>query len=482
MNRIGLSLTGLAALVAACAPVSAPEPFGACPSPAQVAWHRQELLMFYHFGQATFSGWDGENATCNGIPWSEALLLEHYAPETLDVDQWVKVAAENDFREVILTTKHHDGFCLWDNPESTCDVASARNTTDVVQAVRDACNRYGVNLGLYLSPWDRTIEAAGLDLDTYEAMYKRSITDLMTRYAPVVEFWIDGNHSADFNWPDIHKTVLDVNPDCLIFSDAGPGCRWVGNERGVAGETNWNTLDIRDRSIYPGHAPGDFRTYLGQGDLGTADWIPAECDFSLQEIGDPDGWFFDATEHRKTPEELLQIYYTSVGRGGVFLMNVPPSPAGILDPVDVASIEGFTALRHRIFDNNLALGADVKASARRGRGFEPSRLLDGNYDSYWAAPDGVNQVELELTLKGEKTFNLVQLQEYIPLGQRISGFRIQVRENGSWEPWTEGTTVGHKRIVKGRSVTADAVRISLDALSCPTLNGLGLYLDPVSNE
>ena len=483
MNRTGVFLALTAVLAAAsCAPVRPPEPFGAVPTPAQVAWQRQELLMFYHFGQATFSHWDGENPNCNGRSWSEALLLENYAPDNLDVDQWVRVAAENGFREVILTTKHHDGFCLWDNPESRCDVASARNTTYVVQAVRDACNRYGLNLGLYLSPWDRTIEAAGLDLDTYEAMYKRSITDLMTRYAPVVEFWIDGNHSSAFHWPDIHKTVLDVNPDCLIFSDAGPGCRWVGNERGVAGETNWNTLDIRGRNIGPGRAPGDYQTYLAQGDLGAADWIPAECDFSIQEIGDPDGWFYDATDRRKTPEELLQIYYTSVGRGSVFLMNVPPSPEGILAPEDVAAIEGFTALRHSIFDHDLADGAAVKASAVRGRGYEAARLVDGNYDSYYAAPDGVKEVTLDVLLNGMKTFNLVQLQEYIPLGQRVCGFRIEVRENGSWKAWGQGTTVGHKRIVKGRAVTADALRIQVEALACPALNGLGLYLDSVNYE
>ena len=464
-------------LLIACSPVSAPAPYGACPSKAQIEWQKREMIMFYHFGQATFSGWDGENPTCNGKPWSAKLLLENYTPSTLDPSQWVRVAAENGFKEVILTAKHHDGFCLWDNPESTADISNplCKNQLDVVQAVRDACNQYGVALGLYLSPWDRTIEEAGLGIDVYEPMYKRSLKDLMRRYAPVVEFWIDGNHAASFDWPSVHQAILEENPDCIVFSDAGPGCRWVGNEAGKAGETNWCTLDATGRGLTPGHAPGDYRTYLSEGDKGAAQWLPAECDFSIQDIGDPDGWFYDPSDHVKTAAELLEIYYTSVGRGGVFLMNVPPSRDGVIAPAEIAAIEEFTALREKIFGTNLAEGARVKASALRGKGFEPARLLDGDYDSYYAAPDGVTEVELEVTLDGEKSFNLLQLQEYIPLGQRVENFSVQVRENGAWHPWAEGTTIGYKRILKGAPVKADALRLQLHALSSPVLNSLSLY-------
>ena len=425
--------SALVLALCACSQVTPPAPYGACPTSAQVAWHRQELLMFYHFGQATFSGFDGENGTCNGTPWSEELLLKNYAAHNLDVDQWVRVAAQNGFKEVILTAKHHDGFCLWDNPESTADIANEAcvNHLDVVGAVRAACNKYGVNLGIYLSPWDRTIEVAGLDIATYEQKYKHAVNDLMTRYAPVVEFWFDGNHAGAFDWPSVNRAVLDVNPDCLIFSAGGPGCRRVGTE----------------------------------------------CDFSIQNIGDPDGWFYDPTDRVKTPEELLAIYYTSVGRGGVFLMNVPPSPEGVIGPAEVASIEGFTALREKVFGTNLAQGASVQASAERGKGYEAGLILDPDYDRYFAAPDGVQEVDLEVFLNGEKTFNRVMLQEYIPLGQRVESFKVEVHENGEWTAWEEGTTVGHKRILLGRSVTADAVRIHLKAQACPVINGFGLYND-----
>ena len=185
----------------------APAAYGAVPTEGQLAWQRQELLMFYHYGQATFSGWDGENPNCNGQPWSESLLLRNYKPTVIDADQWVKTAKDNGFGEIIITAKHHDGFCLWDNPESTTDVANAgcSNHTDVLQALRDACNKYGVNMGIYLSPWDRMIEVSGKSTAEYEKMYKNALKDLMTKYAPVVEMWFDGNHAGNFDWASVNQ-------------------------------------------------------------------------------------------------------------------------------------------------------------------------------------------------------------------------------------------------------------------------------------
>ena len=238
-----------------------PAAFGAVPTAGQLAWQRRELLMFYHYGQATFSGYDGENeASRIGIgQWTEDLLLKNYKPTVINTDQWVKVAADNGFQEIIITAKHHDGFCLWDNPESTTDVANAgcSNHTDVLQGLREACNKYGVAMGIYLSPWDRMIETAGLSLSVYETKYKNALKDLMTRYAPVVEMWFDGNHAGGFNWPSVNKVVFDANPECVIFSNGGPGCRWVGNENGDARETNWATLDIAGRGLSPSNLPGD---------------------------------------------------------------------------------------------------------------------------------------------------------------------------------------------------------------------------------
>ena len=466
----------------------APAAFGAVPTEGQLAWQRQELLMFYHYGQATFSGWDGENQTCNGKAWSESLLLQNYKPTVIDADQWVKTAKDNGFKEVILTAKHHDGFCLWDNPESTTDIANAAcsNHTDVVQAVRDACTKYGVNLGLYLSPWDRMIEVSGKSTAEYEKMYKSALQDLMTRYAPVTEMWFDGNHAGNFDWQAVNRTVLEVNPQCVIFSNGGPGCRWVGNENGSAGETDWATLDIAGRGLTPSNLPGNYESYLGSGDKGAASWCPAESDFSIQQIGDRNGWFYGANDSRKTAKQLMDLYYKSVGRNSVFLMNVPPSDQGVIDSKELKVIEDFTTMRTAVFATNLADGATATASSVRGNypeKYGPAMMLDGNYDTYFATDDAVKTVDIEFQLAGSKTFNRVLLQEYIPLGQRVERFDIQVRENGSWKSWGNGskTTIGHKRIILGKSVTADAVRISIQSsLACPVLNGFGLYNDTVS--
>ena len=464
----------------------APAAYGAVPSQGQLAWQKRELLMFYHYGQATFSGWDGENPSCNGKPWSESLLLSNYKPGTIDADQWVKTARDNGFKEIIITAKHHDGFCLWDNPESTTDVANpaCSNHTDVLQALRDACNKYGVEMGIYLSPWDRMIEVAGLSTSVYETKYKAALKDLMARYAPVVEMWFDGNHAGSFNWTSVNQVVFDANPQCVIFSNGGPGCRWVGNENGDAGTTDWGTLNIKGRGLSPSNLPGNYESYLSQGDENGDSWCPAECDFSIQQIGDPNGWFYGANDSRKTARQLMDLYYKSVGRNGVFLMNVPPSDKGVIDAKEVAVIEEFTRMREAIFATNLADGATATATRVRGERedlYGPQHLLDGDYDSYWSPDDNQNSAEIEIVLTGAKTFNRVLLQEYIPLGQRVKAFTVQVRKDGKWSTWASGTTIGYKRILTGKSVTADAVRIQIqDALACPVLNTFALYNDTVS--
>lgn len=464
----------------------APAAYGALPTAGQLAWQKQEMLMFYHYGQATFSGWDGENTSCNGKAWSESLLLNNYKPTTIDADQWVKVAHDNGFKEVIITAKHHDGFCLWDNPESTTDVANAdcSNHTDVVQALRDACNKYGVNLGIYLSPWDRMIEAAGVSTSVYETRFKNAAKNLMEKYAPVTEFWLDGNHAGNFNWASVNSTILSVNPDCVIFSNGGPGCRWVGNENGDAGTTNWGTINIKGRGLTPSNLPGNYESYLAQGDENGDTWCVAECDFSIQAIGDHNGWFYGANDSRKTAKQLMQLYYESVGRNGVFLMNVPPSSAGVIDAKEKQVIEEFTTMREAIFAENLAKGATASSSSVRGgfSGYAASNILDGKYDTYFATDDDVKTAEIEVTLSGSKTFNRVLLQEYIPLGQRVKSFTVEVKRNGSWSTWASGTTIGYKRILLGSRVTADAVRINIkSSLACPVINGFGLYNDTVSN-
>ena len=453
MMRKVLLLAALAVLSCRAPKPETPVPFGALPSAGQLAWQRQEMLMFFHFGPATFSGYDGENPFCGGEPWSEELLLDRYAPAAIDADQWVRVARDCGFRGIIVTAKHHDGFCLWDNPVSTADIANpaCRNHTDVLAELRRACDKYGLSMGIYLSPWDRMIEAEGIPTEEYEIRYKTALADLMARYAPVSEIWFDGNHAGAFDWAAVSRVVLDANPDCVIFSNSGPGCRWVGNEEGVAGETCWSTIDIAGRGLYPSHLPGDYRRYLAEGDPGAAFWCPPESDFSLQRTGDPNGWFYGSDDPRLTARELLDRYYKTVGRNSLFLLNVPPSPEGVLDSADVAVLEEFARMRERVFAQNLAEGATVSGQ-------------DG-----WVT---------EYRLDGPRTFNLLMVQEDIALGQRVSSFTVQYLSDGRWTDWAGGTTIGYKRILTGPAVTAEAVRIRIDsALAVPVLTGFGLYRD-----
>ena len=469
-------------------PAPVPDPpaaYGQVPTQGQIDWHRRELLMFYHYGQATFSGYDGENSRCGRTAWSETVLLNNYAPTTINCDQWIQVAHDNGFKEIIITAKHHDGFCLWDNPESTTDVANAncKNHTDVLAELRTACDKYGVAMGIYLSPWDRMIEVAGVSTTEYERRFKSAAEDLMTKYAPVVEFWLDGNHAGNFNWTSVNQTIFDVNPQCVIFSNGGPGCRWVGNENGDAAETNWATINVKGRGLTPSNLPGSYGTYLAQGDEDGDTWCPAECDFSIQQIGDANGWFYGANDSRKTAKQLMDLYYKSVGRNGVFLMNVPPSNQGVIDTKEVTIIEQFTTMRETVFATNLAAGATATANNVRGdhEAYGPAKMLDGDLETYYAADDGTTTVEIEFALDGAKTFNRVMLQEYIPLGQRVKAFTVQYKKNDSWTNWKTGTTIGHKRILLGSSVTTDAVKIKItSAKACPVLNGFGLYNDTVS--
>lgn len=481
MKRLAILL----AVAAACTPlaVDPPAPYGAVPSAGQVEWQRQELIMFYHFGPSTFSGLTGENAT-NRYNASE--LVDLFRPSAVDADQWVRVASENGFKEVILTAKHHDGFSLWPSPHSICNVSLCEEpyNVDVVGALSAACAKYGVNLGLYLSPWDKNDPTFGTV--EYNNHYVEALTSLLDgTYGKVSEFWFDGNgaNRSPYDFDLFNATVLGFNPECVIFSNVGPGCRWVGNEQGLASETSWSAFSPSRYGAAHGALPGDFEKYLGEGDADGEFWIPAETDLSIRPIADANGWFWGPGEKTRSARELLGIYYRSVGRNSIMLLNVPPTTDGVLDPADIRALEQFKYLREQVFGTNLAADAVASASAVRGDQYAASKMLDGDFDSYYAAPDDVTEVALEFTLPALRTFNRLMLQEYIPLGQRVSSFSIEVMSDDSWKPWGEGamSTIGYKRIILGDTVTASAVRVTVKALACPVLNGFGLFYDPFTD-
>ena len=439
-----------------------------------------ELNAFIHFTTNTFTGREwGEGSEAEAI----------FNPTALNTQQWIMTLKEAGMKGVILTAKHHDGFCLWPSAYTEHSVKASpwkNGKGDVVKDVSDACKKAGLKCGTYLSPWDRS--RADYGQPSYITYYRNQLKELFTHYGPVFEMWFDGanggsgyygganetrkiNGATYYDWPTTLQLVHSIQPQVLFFSDAGPDIRWVGNERGVAGETNWNT--ISNDTIYAGKA--GIETLLNTGSENGTKWIPAEVDVSIRK-----GWFYHAAEDSlvKTPQQLFDIYLTSVGRGATLLLNVPPDQRGLFHETDVAALRGFRKLLDQEFKTDLAKHAVATASSVRGNAatFAASKLIDGSPETYWATDDGVTTGAVEITLKEKKQIKYILLQEYIKLGQRVKAFTVDAWQNGAWQQVANGTTIGYKRILKITPVKTDRIRIHItDAKSGLVLSNLQLY-------
>ncbi len=477
-------------------PAASPKPYGPVPTAAQVAWQRMEMNMFCHFGPNTFTG----------LEWGEGTEAEDiFNPTALDCNQWVAVAKQAGFGGIILTAKHHDGFCLWPNPQSTHTVRESawRNGRgDVLRELAVACMKGGVKFGIYISPWDRNAPTYGTD--AYNKVFLETLRNAHTNYGLIFEQWFDGANGEGpngkkqvYDWKKFNGQTKKLQPNAVIFSDVGPGCRWVGNEEGRCGRTCWSRLDVK------GYGPGadaPSQDTLNAGNYNGACWIPAETDVSIRP-----GWFWRESEHPKSVQELLKIYYNSVGRNSLLLLNVPPDNRGLIPAEDSLRLMEFRAVLDSIFAHDLAKKANyVSVSNYRTNDKNPRMefwnsvrtccgpwpyhgywvIRDDRYDSYWATDDSITTAWVELAFDEPQTFNRVMLQEYIPLGQRVEKFHIEVEdENGSWRTIAEETTIGYKRIVLTETVTTKKVRIVIDkSRACIVLNRVGLFLDNIYKE
>ena len=472
-----------------------PKPYGPVPTPAQVAWQRMEMNMFCHFGPNTFTG----------LEWGEGTEAEDiFNPTALDCNQWVSVAKQAGFGGIILTAKHHDGFCLWPNPHSKHTVRQSvwrKGKGDVLRELSEACSRGGVKFGIYISPWDRNAPTYGTP--EYNKVFLKTLRHAHTHYGPIFEQWFDGANGEGpngkkqvYDWKKFNGQTKKLQPNAVIFSDVGPGCRWVGNEEGKCGRTCWSRLDVE------GYTPGagsPSQDTLNAGNYNGACWIPAETDVSIRP-----GWFWRESEHPKSVQELLKIYYNSVGRNSLLLLNVPPDNRGLIPAEDSLRLVEFRAALDSIFSRDLAekvytvcvsnfrlLNEDNPTgncySWRNTVFHEPFcgfSLIDGNYDSYWSTDDNVHSASVELRFHEPQTFNRVMLQEYIPLGQRVEKFHVEVEdENDQWRTIAEETTIGYKRIVLTETVTTKKVRIVIDkSRACIVLNRVGLFMDRILEE
>lgn len=475
MLCFALSLPGT---LSSCTETKAPQPYGATPSEYQMEWQKMEYYMFIHFGPNTFTD----------VEWGDGKENPKvFNPTNLDCRQWASIAKDAGMKAIIITAKHHDGFCLWPSNYSTHTVRESAwkdGKGDLLKELSEACKEYGLKFGVYLSPWDQNHPAYGTP--EYNQIFANTLTEVLTGYGHVFEQWFDGANGEGasgkkqvYDWDLFHNTVYKHQPHAIIFSDIGPGCRWMGNERGVAGKTNWSTLNTA--GFGPGHDAPTQDT-LNMGNVNGADWVPAETDVSIRP-----GWFYSPkTDNKvKTIDHLVDIYYTSIGRNSNLLLNVPPNREGRIHPNDSARLMELRKAIDESFSNNLIKGATLQAGNTRGNAsqYTVSNLLNGNYDSYWATDDETRKTYIEINLKKPEVFNRFLIQEYIPLGQRVARFSIEKwnEATSQWEAIQEATTIGYKRILRFPEVTAQKLRLSIhESLACPVLNNMEIYYAPDS--
>ena len=439
-RRTFLATLGAATVVAPHL-VEAMAPRRARPSAQQLLWQRDELALFLHFGINTFT--DREWGDGREDP-------ARFDPTGLDVREWARVAREAGFKAMILTAKHHDGFCLWPTCTTTHSLASSpwrEGKGDLVREFVEACRAEELRVALYCSPWDRNHPSYG-DSPRYRDVYAVQLTELLTDYGEIHEVWFDGANGEgpngkrqEYDWPTTWKLVRKLQPKAVIFSDAGPDVRWIGNERGVAGETNWSTVDPMIVPV-PGMTGDEVMRSLTEGDRAGSVWRPGETDVSIRP-----GWFYHSKEDARvrTADDLVELYFTSVGRNSKLLLNVPPTPEGVLHPRDVESLRGMRAKLEAMFATDLAAGRRVQWRRTSAR-------------------SGVASVQLATPV----TVAVLDLRERIADGQRVAGYTVEGRVEGVWRELSRGSTIGYRRLARWDPVTLDAIRVTVtDAVELP---------------
>jgi len=434
----------------------APAAYGATPSQRQRRWQQLETYAFLHFTVNTFTGkeWGYGDEDPNV-----------FCPTAFDADAIVGALKAAGMKAVILTCKHHDGFCLW--PTKTTEHC-IRNSSwrggkgDVVADISAAARRAGLAFGVYVSPWDRANPLYATP--AYLPVYRDQIKELLTRYGPIFEVWFDGANGGDgfyggarekrtidkdhyYEWPATFEMIRNLQPDATIFCPGGD-IRWVGNEKGIAGDPCWSTFALPSAFAQDEHASADGSLReLMTGVRNGPQWMPAECDVSIRP-----GWFWHENENAqvKTPDQLVDLYFESVGRGANLLLNVPPNRAGLLEDTDVQSLAEFRKRLDRIFAVDVARAAKLKASNVRGLSsqFDAHKLVDQDPATYWATDDSVHSADIVIDLPEPATISVIRLREAIPLGQRIRAFALDSWQNNAWTQIAAGTSIGACRLVR----------------------------------
>ncbi len=439
-------------------PLVTPEPFGPIPSPRQLAWHRRERYGFIHFTINTFTD----------LEWGYGDEDERlFTPAELDCRQWVEAAKAGGLTGLILTAKHHDGFCLWPSATTTHTIAASPfrgGKGDLVCEFVDACRAGGLECGLYCSPWDRNHAAYGTP--AYTEVFHAQWRELLSNYGPLCELWFDGANGGDgyyggarekrsidnstyYRFDELWAMCRQLQPDAVMFSDGGPDVRWCGNESGFTGSTCW--AKMRPEGYLPGVAPSHQR--LVEGDADGSVWRPAEVDVSIRP-----GWFWHANERPRSGENLFQLWLASVGRGAGLNLNLTPNRRGLVPAGDIVELARFRGLVEAFTAVDLARG--------RGEG-ELAALTDGNRDTWWAATERICEVVIRLGSRVQ--LGGIRIEEAIAFGQRIEAFAVDVCLGNAWYECARGTTIGAQRILTLSPVHGNAVRLRILASQAPAV-------------
>ena len=453
------------------------------PTARQLRWQHLELTAFFHFGVNTFT--DKEWGDGKEDP-------KIFNPVQLDAEQWIRTVKDAGFKQVILTAKHHDGFCLWPSKYTEHSVKNSpwkNGKGDVVKEVSAACSKYGVGFGVYLSPWDRNSLFYGTD--AYNDYFSNQLTELLTQYGKVDEVWFDGANGEGpngkkqrYDFERWYALIRRLQPGAVI-AVMGPDVRWVGTESGKGREQEWSVLPA-DSNMLKKIADGSQKdiAFVPAGDkmsedLGSREkirnakglvWYPAETDVSIRP-----GWFYHAAEDDKvkSPQALTDIYFSSVGYNSVLLLNILPNKEGLLSKSDINSLKGFRQLLNEIFAKNLVKGAKITSS----NGSRTKALLDKDDATDFTTRADDTATTIEFALSSAKTFNVLELQENIRFGQRVEKFAFEYLDHGVWKRLAEGSTIGYKRLLEFNTVTAKKVRLKiLSSRLNPRLATFGLYL------
>lgn len=481
MNLKSLQLLGLGIasliFVSSCS-TPPPSPVLPLPTQEQINWQKMETYAFIHFGLNTF----------NDMEWGFGdTPASTFNPTELDCSQWVAILKAAGMKGVILTTKHHDGFCLWPTKTTEYSVKNSpwRNGKgDMVKELSDACKDAGLKFGIYLSPWDRN--SAYYAQDEYVKIYHTQINELISNYGPLFEYWFDGANGGNgwygganetrsinkgyYEFEKAREMIKAKHPSVIIFGGTAPDVRWVGNEACEGGETNWAAMTLGTAALQNGMRDGE-------------KWLPVECDVSIRP-----SWFYHPWEDNqvKSVGNLINYYYQSVGRNSTFLLNFPVAINGKIHPVDSARIINWHQAMQDELKNNVLKGAEVTASSTRGSSYSAEKVIDDSWDTYWATPDGENTGSLMIDLKKPTLINRLLIQEYITLGQRVASFNVEAEIGGKWAAITtkdEMTTIGYKRILRFSTANASRIRINFtDAKGPLCINNIEAYLAPLLME